>query len=153
MRVLVTGEPASSVRNWPDLLLWNDVDVTVLDNLSTGHRENIEGFDVRPVEASTLDERDAVESLRDVHEVVHPAALGRVPWSIEDPFTTRAANATGPLVVLNAARRADEGYLFVSSSSSVCGMNPALLKGERKWGRPMASYAASKFATRQHMLA
>jgi UDP-glucose 4-epimerase len=85
--------------------------------------------------------------------IVHLAALGSVPRSIKDPIATHAANATGTLLVLEAARTAGVGHVVVASSSSVYGLNPALPKSEREWVRPMSPYAVTKLATEQYPLA
>jgi UDP-glucose 4-epimerase len=91
--------------------------------------------------------------MRRVDVVIHLAALGSVPRSIVDPMATHAANATGTLNVLEAARDADVGHVIVASSSSVYGMNPAIPKREQDWVRPMSPYAVSKLATEQYALA
>lgn len=153
MRLLITGGAGFIGSNLAKLALRSDVEVTVLDDLSTGYRENIEGLDLRFIEGSILDDGAVQQALAGADSVVHLAALGSVPRSIENPFATHAANATGTLTVLEAARRAGVNHLMVSSSSSVYGMNPALPKSEREWVRPMSPYAVSKLATEQYVLA
>ena len=85
--------------------------------------------------------------------VVHLAALGSVPRSINAPSPTHETNATGTLSVLEAARAAGVSHVMVSGSSSVYGSNPALPKGEREWVRPMSPYAVTKLASEQYVLA
>jgi len=127
--------------------------VTILDDLSTGYRENIQDLDVTFIEGSILDVDAVRKSLVGVDSVIHLAALGSVPRSILDPMASHAANATGTLTVLDEARQAGVKHFVVSSSSSVYGMNPALPKSEREWVRPMSPYAVSKLATEQYVLA
>jgi len=153
MRILITGGAGFIGSNLAKLALANDVEVTVLDDLSTGYRENIEQLDVKFIEGSILDVDLVRDALADVDSVVHLAALGSVPRSILDPMASHAANATGTLTVLDEARQAGVKHFVVSSSSSVYGMNPALPKGEREWVRPMSPYAVSKLATEQYVLA
>ena len=126
MRLLITGGAGFIGSNLATLSRANNVEVTILDDLSTGYRANIQDLDVRFIEGSILDAGAVRESLVGVDSVIHLAALGSVPRSIADPMATHAANATGTLTVLDEARRAGVAHLVVSSSSSVYGLNPAL---------------------------
>ena len=153
MRLLITGGAGFIGSNLARLALAQGVEVTVLDDLSTGNRLNLEGLDIRFFEASLLDTEAVRESLAGVDSVVHLAALGSVPRSIENPLATHAANATGTLTLLEEVRRAGVTHVAAASSSSVYGANPALPKGEREWVRPMSPYAVSKLATEQYVLA
>ena len=153
MRLLITGGAGFIGSNLARLALANEVEVTILDDLSTGYRENIQDLDVTFIEGSILDVDAVRKSLVGVDSVIHLAALGSVPRSILDPMASHAANATGTLTVLDEARQAGVKHFVVSSSSSVYGMNPALPKRERKWVRPMSPYAVSKLATEQYVLA
>ena len=152
MRLLITGGAGFIGSNLAKLALANGVEVTVLDDLSTGYRENIDHLDVKFIEGSILDVDLVRDALADVDSVVHLAALGSVPRSIKDPMGTHAANATGTLTVLDEARQAGVRHFVVSSSSSVYGLNPAMPKGEREWVRPMSPYAVTKLATEQYVL-
>jgi UDP-glucose 4-epimerase len=153
MRLLITGGAGFIGSNLAKLALANHVEVTILDDLSTGYRENIQDLDVTFIEGSILDVDAVRKSLVGVDSVIHLAALGSVPRSILDPMASHAANATGTLTVLDEARQAGVKHFVVSSSSSVYGMNPALPKSEREWVRPMSPYAVSKLATEQYVLA
>ena len=153
MRLLITGGAGFIGSNLAKLALAHDVEVTVLDDLSTGYLENIKDLDLTFIEGSILDVDAVRKSLTDVDSVIHLGALGSVPRSILDPLATHAANATGTLTVLDEARQAGIKHFVVSSSSSVYGMNPALPKSEREWVRPMSPYAVSKLATEQYVLA
>lgn len=153
MRVLITGGAGFIGSNLAARALAENVDVTVIDNLSTGSKANLLGLDATVVEASILDTDALDEALAGVDSVVHLAALPSVPRSIDDPMASHTANATGTLTVLERARAAGVGHVAVASSSSVYGMNPALPKSEREWVRPMSPYAVSKLATEQYALA
>ena len=153
MRLLITGGAGFIGSNLVKLALDGGAEVTVLDDLSTGHRANVDGLDVTFVEGSVLDAESVRQSLSGVDAVIHLAALGSVPRSIEDPLRSHAANATGTLTILDQARQAGIKHFVVSSSSSVYGMNPALPKAEREWVRPMSPYAVSKLAAEQYVLA
>lgn len=154
MRVLITGGAGFIGSNLARLALQNDVQVTVIDDFSTGKESNLRGLDVRLVAGSILDDDDDVRSaFDDVDSVVHLAALPSVPRSIRDPLASHQANATGTLTVLEHARRTGVEHVIVASSSSVYGMNPAQPKSEREWVRAMSPYAASKLAAEQYALA
>lgn len=153
MRVLITGGAGFIGSNLARRAVAQGIDVTILDDLSTGYIENIDELDVTFVQASILDRDATRQAMVGVDSVIHLAALGSVPRSIKDPFATHEANATGTLTVLDEARQAGVTHVIVSSSSSVYGMNPALPKGEREWVRPMSPYAVTKLATEQYALA
>jgi len=127
--------------------------VVVLDDLSTGYRENLDGIACTLIEGSILDP-DAVDAtLTGASSVVHLAARPSVPRSVTDPMASHAANATGTAEVLEGARRSGCGHVVVASSSSVYGANPTLPKSEGLVPRPMSPYAASKLATESYALA
>ena len=84
---------------------------------------------------------------------MHLAAIPSVPRSLEDPLASHAANATGTLEVLEAARRHGVGHVIVASSSSVYGANLVLPKHEGLCAEPMSPYAVSKLATEGYALA
>lgn len=153
MRLLITGGAGFIGSNLARLALAKGHEVVVIDDLSTGYDDNLHGLNLHFVNASILDGRCLAEAMCGVNSVVHLAALGSVPRSITDPVATHAANATGTLSVLEAARAEGVSHVVVASSSSVYGLNPALPKNEREWVRPMSPYAVSKLATEQYPLA
>jgi UDP-glucose 4-epimerase len=153
VHLAITGGAGFIGSNLAELALTRGHRVTVIDDLSTGFEDNLDGLDVRFVRGSILDEIPLADALTDVDSVVHLAALGSVPRSIKDPFGSHAANATGTLTVLEAARAAGIEHVICASSSSVYGLNPALPKHEREWVRPMSPYAVTKLATEQYTLA
>ena len=128
--------------------------VTVLDDLSSGRRENLTGLEsVELVEGSILDDALLDRALAGCQAVVHLAARPSVPRSIAEPVAAHEVNATGTLKVLEAARRAGGPHVIVASSSSVYGANPTLPKSESLATRPISPYAASKLATESYTLA
>ncbi|QDH10966.1 NAD-dependent epimerase/dehydratase family protein [Nocardioides dongxiaopingii] len=153
MHILITGGAGFIGSNLARHALDSGHEVRVLDDLSTGFRENLSGLDVDFHEGSLLDESAVSRAVVGVDSIVHLGALGSVPRSIHDPITSHHVNATGTLVLLDQARRADVTHAMCASSSSVYGMNPALPKSEREWVRPMSPYAVTKLATEQYTLA
>jgi len=127
--------------------------VTVLDDLSTGRRENLDGSGATLVTGSILD-ADALDAvLSGADAVVHLAARPSVARSVADPEPTHDSNATGTLRVLEAARRHGGPQVLVASSSSVYGANPALPKHEGLVPQPVSPYAVSKLAAESYALA
>jgi UDP-glucose 4-epimerase len=155
MHVLVTGGAGFIGAN---LVRRLDADarfgrVTVLDDLSTGSLANLAGSAARAVEGSILDTDVLGPLVAEADAVVHLAARPSVPRSIADPLASHAANATGTLNVLEAARHAGGRHVIVASSSSVYGANPTLPKHEGLLPMPASPYAVSKLATESYALA
>ncbi len=122
--------------------------VTVIDDLSNGKKENLTGRSsrVRLIEASILDAAAIEEATRGAKIVFHLAALGSVPASLVTPDRFQLTNATGTMVVLNAARAAGVGRLVYSASSSAYGDTPTLPKIETMIPDPRSPYAVTKLA-------
>lgn len=152
MRLLITGGAGFIGSNLARLALASGHSITVLDDFSTGYRENVDDIDVRLVEGSVADRRATDDAVQGADAVVHLGALGSVPRSIADPVASHVANATGTLTLLESARAAGVAHVSCASSSSVYGLNPALPKHEREWVRPMSPYAVTKLATEQYTL-
>ncbi len=155
MNVVVTGGAgfigANLVRH---LTGADDVDrVVVLDDFSTGSRDNLAGLDTEVHEGSILDPGLLDRALAGADAVVHLAAVPSVPRSVVDPMASHQANATGTLEVLQAVRRAGGPYLVLASSSSVYGANPTLPKSEDLRAAPLSPYAVSKLAAEAYALA
>lgn len=127
--------------------------VRVLDDLSTGSKENLRGLNVDFIEGSVLDTSILNFATKGVDSIVHLGAIPSVPRSIANPVRSHDANATGTLTVLEAARQQNVEQVIVASSSSVYGSNPKLPKHEDDWTRPMSPYAVSKLATEGYALA
>jgi len=125
----------------------------IIDDLSTGSAENIQGLDVEFVEDSILNYGALKAAVEGVDSIVHLGAIPSVPRSIANPRASHEANTTGTLNVLEAAREVGVDHVVVASSSSVYGSNPRLPKSEFDWTRPMSPYAVSKQATEGYALA
>lgn len=155
MRVAVTGGAGFIGSNLCRALLADPAvdSVAVIDDLSNGRRTNLTGLDVDFVEGSILDD-DALDAAFDQADaVVHLAALGSVPRSVAEPLASHQVNATGTVMVLEAARRHGNLHTVVAGSSSVYGSNPTLPKHEDLATRPMSPYGGSKLATEAYTLA
>jgi UDP-glucose 4-epimerase len=144
VKVLITGGAGFIGTNLTIGLLNSGYNVKILDDLSTGLKQNI-SKDVEFVNASILETRQINKAIEDCEVVVHLGARGSVPRSIKDPIATHDVNATGTLNVLEAARTSKSHYIF-SSSSSVYGSNMILPKNEDMVLRPITPYAASKMS-------
>ena len=151
MRVLVTGGAGFIGTNLVHRLLAGGHEAVVFDDFSTGLESNLAGLDVRVQQGSLVDPDAVARAATGVDAIVHLAARGSVPRSIEFPVATHQVNATGTLNVLEAAR-GHGTHVVMSSSSSVYGANPMLPKVERTWTQPLSPYAASKLAGEGYML-
>jgi UDP-N-acetylglucosamine 4-epimerase len=155
-RWLVTGAAGFIGSNLVEALLASDQTVVGLDNFSTGHRHNLQ--DVRAkvgeaawsrfelVEGDVCDDDACARSLSGVGVVLHQAALGSVPRSIEDPLRSFESNVAGFARLIVTAREAGVKRFVYASSSSVYGDHPALPKVEHTVGRVLSPYAATKAA-------
>jgi len=144
MKVLITGGAGFIGTNLTLGLLNSGFKVKILDDLSTGLKQNI-SKDAEFVNASILDTGLVKRAIEDCEVVVHLGARGSVPRSIKDPIATHDVNSTGTLNVLEAVRTTNSHYIF-SSSSSVYGSNTILPKNENMVLRPITPYAASKMS-------
>jgi UDP-N-acetylglucosamine 4-epimerase len=152
-RWLVTGSAGFIGSHLVETLLALGQDVVSVDNFATGHRRNLDAIahavgDASRrhafIEGDIADIAVARRACAGVDVVLHQAALGSVPRSIADPAATHAANATGTLNILIAARDCGVRRVVYASSSSVYGDHAALPKTEDGLGRPLSPYAASK---------
>jgi nucleoside-diphosphate-sugar epimerase len=147
VKVLVTGGAGFIGSHLVERLLRENHDVRVLDNFSTGRRENILDFaEVEIVEGDVQSYERAHTAVRGCEVVFHQAALPSVPRSVQDPLTTNAANVIGTLNVLLSARDSDVRRVVFASSSSVYGSNRTLPKSEDLSPAPISPYAVSKVA-------
>lgn len=154
MKVLITGGAGFIGSNLARFMLDNgDMEVQVLDDLSTGRLRNLEGLDVSFIEGTLLDQESVRAAATGMDSIVHLGAIPSVPRSIANPRASHEANTTGTLNVLEAARELGVEHVVVASSSSVYGSNPTLPKSEYDWTRPMSPYAVSKQATEGYALA
>ena len=152
---LVTGAAGFIGSNLVESLLALDQRVVGLDNFATGHRRNLDQVQalVKPEQWARFrffdgDLRDLAAcrpAAAGVDFVLHQGALGSVPRSIEDPLTANAANVTGSLHLLVAARDAQVKSFVFASSSSIYGDHPDLPKVEERFGKPLSPYAVTKY--------
>ena len=151
---LITGVAGFIGSNLLETLLKLDQTIVGLDNFVTGYQHNLDEVknevskeqwqcftlikgDIRNLE-------DCKKAVKNIDYVLHQAALGSVPRSIEDPITTNEANLTGFLNMLVAARDANVSSFTYAASSSTYGDHPALPKVEENIGKPLSPYAVTK---------
>lgn len=155
-RWVVTGVAGFIGSNLAERLLSLGQHVVGLDNFATGHRHNLDDLlaRVQPeararfqfIEGDIRDGAACAEACRDADVVLHQAALGSVPRSVQDPVTSNAVNVEGTLNMLVAARDAQVKRFVYASSSSVYGDDTSPTKREDRTGQPLSPYAATKFA-------
>lgn len=148
--ILVTGGAGFIGSNLVAYLLQHKAaKVRVLDNLSNGYIENINGFKGHPafefMEGDIRDLQTCKNALEGIHFVFHLAALGSVPRSITDPLTSHEVNITGSLNMLMAAKESPSLIKMVyAASSSTFGDSKELPKVEGREGKPLSPYAVTK---------
>jgi UDP-N-acetylglucosamine 4-epimerase len=152
---LITGVAGFIGSNLLETLLKLNQNVVGLDNFATGHQYNLDEVQnlVKPeqwanfkfYEGDIRNFEDCQTVCAGVDYVLHQAALGSVPRSIADPITTNAANITGFLNMLTAARDAEVKSFTYAASSSTYGDHPALPKVEENIGNPLSPYAVTKY--------
>lgn len=156
---LITGVAGFIGSNLLETLLKLDQRVVGLDNFATGHQRNLDevqtlvtqeqwqNFNFMQGDIRNL--ADCQKASQGVDYVLHQAALGSVPRSVEDPITTNATNITGFLNMLVAARDANSGMgvqrFVYAASSSTYGDHPGLPKVEDQIGKPLSPYAVTKY--------
>jgi nucleoside-diphosphate-sugar epimerase len=146
MRYLVTGGAGFIGSNIVKELVKRGEQVRILDNFSTGRRENIREFgsDIEVIDGDIRDFWVTLHACDGVDYVLHQAALPSVNRSVENPLTSNDVNANGTLTVLECARRQGVKKLLFASSSSVYGDTPTLPKLEDMMPNPLSPYAISK---------
>jgi UDP-glucose 4-epimerase len=152
LRALVTGGAGFIGSNLVEELLERGHDVKVLDNFSTGRRENLRAWngDVELIEGELRSYERVSNAVRGCELVFHQGALPSVPRSVQDPITTSEVNIAGTLNVLLAARDAGVRRVVFASSSSIYGDLPGLPRVESMPVSPAAPYAVSKLAAEQY---
>jgi len=148
LKFLVTGGAGFIGSNIVEELLKRSYSVRVLDNFSTGKRDNLRGFvnDIELIEGDIRSYHIVRQAVQGIDIILHQAALPSVPRSIHDPITTHEVNATGTLNILDAAKEAGVKRIVYASSSSVYGDSPELPKREDMTPNPLSPYAVSKLA-------
>lgn len=149
-RYLVTGGAGFIGSNLVKTLLEQSKKVRVLDNFSTGKRENIIQFagraDFDLIEGDLRSSHIVRSAVKDVDFVLHQGALPSVPRSINDPITTNEVNISGTLNILDAAKEFKVRRVVFASSSSVYGNSEILPKSETMNINPISPYALTKYA-------
>lgn len=148
LNFLVTGGAGFIGSNIVEELLKRGYTVRVLDNFSTGKRENLKQFnkDIELIEGDIRSYHIVQQAVKGIDVILHQAALPSVPRSIKDPITSNEVNVVGTLNILEAAKDAGVKRVVYASSSSVYGDNPELPKHEKMMPNPLSPYAVSKLA-------
>jgi UDP-N-acetylglucosamine 4-epimerase len=152
---LITGVAGFIGSNLLETLLRLNQQVIGLDNFATGYQKNLDEVQslVTPeqwqnfhfIEGDIRDFDTCTKACTEVDYVLHQAALGSVPRSINDPITTNSVNISGFLNMLTAARDANVKSFTYAASSSTYGDHPALPKVEENIGKPLSPYAVTKY--------
>ncbi len=152
---LITGVAGFIGSNLLETLLLMNQKVVGLDNFATGHQHNLDEVkgevsdaqwnDFSFIEGDIRNPEDCQKAVSGVDYVLHQAALGSVPRSINDPATTNATNISGYLNMLVAARDENVSSFTYAASSSTYGDHPALPKVEENIGNPLSPYAVTKY--------
>jgi UDP-N-acetylglucosamine/UDP-N-acetyl-alpha-D-glucosaminouronate 4-epimerase len=147
--VLITGGAGFIGSSLARALVARGDGVRVIDNFSSGRRENLGGLspaDVQVIDGDILDPAALARAVAGVSVIFHEAAIPSVPRSVAEPEPTNAANVTGTLNVLQAARAAGVRRVVYAASSSAYGDTPTLPKVETMPTVPLSPYAVSKLA-------
>ena len=148
-KILITGGAGFIGSNLCAYFLKNNNNIICLDNFSTGFKHNIENFLSNPkftlLEGDIRDFGTCEKAVAGVDYVLHQAALGSVPRSINDPKTTNDVNVTGFLNMLITARDAKVKRFVYAASSSTYGDSEGLPKIEEVIGKPLSPYAVTKY--------
>ena len=146
---LITGGAGFIGSNLVQYLLDNGAKlVRVLDDMSNGYKKNLAAFEedtrLEFIHGDITCKETCDKAVNGIDFVSHQAALGSVPRSLKTPLLTHAANSTGFLNMLTAAKEAEVKTFVYASSSSVYGDNTEMPKYEDKTGNPLSPYAVSK---------
>lgn len=148
-KLLITGGAGFIGSNLCDYFIGKGYEVTCLDNFATGFRYNIEHLLTNPqfhlIEGDIRDLDTCTKATAGQDAVLHQAALGSVPRSINDPITSNDVNVSGFLNMLVAARDAKVKRFIYAASSSTYGDSASLPKVEEVIGRPLSPYAITKY--------
>ena len=148
-KILVTGGAGFIGSNLVERLLAQNNVVTVLDNFSTGYRENLAPFEKNPnfrlIEGDIRDYDTCLKAAEGQDGILHEAALGSVPRSIKDPMTSTDVNIGGFVKMLFAAVECNVKRFVYAASSSTYGDSKELPKVEERIGKPLSPYAITKY--------
>jgi len=148
-KILITGGAGFIGSNLCEYFLNLNHQIVCLDNFSTGHHHNLKDFINNPnfqlIEGDIRNIADCNLAVEGVDYVLHEAALGSVPRSINDPITTNDVNVSGFLNMLVASRDAKVKRFVYAASSSTYGDSEGLPKVEEVIGKPLSPYAITKY--------
>lgn len=148
-KVLVTGGAGFIGSNIIEYLLQKNNKITCLDNFSTGKKENIESFltnsNFKLINGDITKLEDCQKAAENIDVILHQAALGSVPRSIENPLKTNEVNINGFLNILWAAKNNNVSRVVYAASSSTYGDSKKLPKIESEIGLPLSPYAVTKY--------
>ncbi len=150
--VLVTGGAGFIGSHIASAMAAAGAKVRIIDDLSTGHRENLDeiGGDIDFVHASVADEEALSKAIEDVELVFHEAAIPSVPRSVENPRQTHIASVDSTFSLLLAARENGVKRVVYAASSSAYGDQPTLPKTESMLPEPLSPYAVAKLVGEQY---
>jgi nucleoside-diphosphate-sugar epimerase len=153
MRFLVTGGAGFIGSNLAIKLVELGHEVRVLDNFSSGRRDNLSSIADRTevIEGDIRDFWTVMSCMEGIDYVLHQAALPSVPRSVNNPLTSNAVNIDGTLNVLECARRAGVRKMVAASSSSVYGESEELPKHEKMRPSPLSPYAITKLTNEYYL--
>ncbi|MDR6846385.1 SDR family oxidoreductase [Flavobacterium granuli] len=148
-KILITGGAGFIGSNLCEYFLSKEYNVICLDNFATGHRHNLKDFigndNFRLIEGDIRNLDTCQQAVQGVDYVLHQAALGSVPRSINDPITSNDVNVSGFLNMLVASRDANVKRFVYAASSSTYGDSVGLPKVEDLIGKPLSPYAITKY--------
>jgi len=144
MKYLVTGGAGFIGSHITRALLLQGADVRILDNFSSGKRENLTGLDVEIMEGDLRDETRVKAAVQGVEVIFHEAAFVSVPESMQKPQECFDVNVTGTSILLEAARKAKVRRAVLASSAAVYGDVDVMPLTEETALKPLSPYAASK---------
>jgi UDP-glucose 4-epimerase len=152
-KTLITGGAGFIGSHIAEALVAEGVEVRILDNFSSGKRENLKGFGsaIEVVEGDICDPAALAGAMQGVKHVFHEAALVSVTVSVEHPLDNDSINIRGTLNVLQAAREAGVKRVVLATSAAVYGNNPELPKRETMLPEPESPYALGKLAGEYYM--
>lgn len=148
-KIVITGGAGFIGSNLCEYFLSKGHQIVCLDNFATGHRHNLAAFaenkNFSLIEGDIRNAADCAKAVAGADYVLHQAALGSVPRSINDPVTTNDVNVSGFLNMLVASRDAKIKRFVYAASSSTYGDSESLPKVEDKIGKPLSPYAITKY--------
>ena len=149
MKILISGGAGFIGSNLCEYFLSKGYKVVCLDNFATGHLHNLNGvinnLNFTLIEGDIRNLSDCQKAVEGVDYVLHQAALGSVPRSINDPITTNEVNVSGFLNMLTVSRDAKVKRFVYAASSSTYGDSQELPKVEEVIGKPLSPYAITKY--------